>query len=135
MTRIVEKDLSYKITGLCFKVHKKLGRFASERQYCDEFENYLIKENLPYEREFVIKKLLPDSPAGNRVDFFVKGKVIIDFKAKPFITKEDYFQMQRYLQAANQELGLIINFRAYRLTPKRILNSGYSGHSDINSGN
>ena len=41
----------------------------------------------------------------------------------PFITKEDYFQMQRYLHSAKMKLGLIVNFHSYYLYPKRILNS------------
>ena len=40
---------------------------------------------------------------------------------KNFITKEDYYQMQRYLKAANLKLGLIVNFRTTYLHPKRIL--------------
>lgn len=133
MTRIVESELSYKIMGLCFKVHKKLGRFASERQYSDEFESLLKEIRIEYEREYEIKFFLQDSPAGNRVDFLIAKKVIVDFKAKSYITKEDYYQMQRYLSAANLELGIIINFRAYRLSPKRVLNGSYLGHLDINT--
>ena len=134
MPRIVEQELSYRINGLCFKVQKKLGRFASERQYCDEFEKLLLEKGELYEREFEIRKLLSESPAGNRVDFLINGKVVVDFKAKAYITKEDYYQMQRYLKAANLELGLIVNFRAYRLSSKRVLNSAYSGYLDTNSG-
>ena len=110
MTRIIEKDNCYKITGLCFKVQKKLGRFCRERQYCDEFEALLIQQNLPYKREYELKELNQDSPNGNKVDFLVFGKVLVDFKAKNYITKEDYYQMLRYLSAARLEIGLIVNF-------------------------
>ncbi len=118
-----------------FKVHKKLGRFASERQYCDEFEKMLIEEQIEYRREYEIKLFIEGSPKGNRVDFLAENKIVIDLKAKPYITKEDYLQMQRYLTASKLELGLLVNFRAYRLSPKRVLNSSYSGNLDINSGN
>jgi GxxExxY protein len=132
MAKIVEKDLSYKIVGLCFKVHKKLGRFARERQYSDELETLFRQDNIHYDRECEIKELKTASPKGNKADFIVEHKVVLDLKAKPFITKEDYYQMQRYLQAADLELGLIINFRAYKLVAKRVLNSSYSEHSDKN---
>jgi GxxExxY protein len=132
MIRILHKDLSYQLTGICFKVHKELGQFASERQYADKFEELLNKEDISYFREYELKNLKPGSPKGNRVDFAIQNKIIIDLKAKQFITKEDYYQMQRYLKAADLELGMIINFRAYRLSPKRVLNSGYSGHLDSN---
>lgn len=110
------------------KTHAKLGRFVSERQYCDGFESLLKQNSIPYCREFEIKNFESSAPKGNRVDFLIDQRILIDFKAKLFITKEDYYQMQRYLHSANLELGLIINFRAYRLSPKRVINSDYSEH-------
>lgn len=71
---------------------------------------------------------------GNKADFLIASKIVIDFKAKKFVTKEDYMQMQRYLHGANLELGLIVNFRGTYLKPKRVLNSDYSEHSDAHSG-
>jgi len=129
MEKILYKELSYKITGLLFKTHKELGRFKNEKQYGDFFEELLKKESMSYEREYRID---------NRCicDFIIDGKIILEFKAKNFITKEDYYQTQRYLNALNLELGVIVNFRQYRLSPKRVLNSSLknSGHSGVNSG-
>ncbi len=133
MTRILYPEESYKITGICFDVHNEMGRFAKEKQYCDQFEAKLKQANILYKREFEIKNLNSDSADGNRVDFLIYDKILVDFKAKRIITKEDYIQMQRYLRAANLELGLIVNFRATYLKPKRVLNSGYSDNSDENS--
>lgn len=136
MTKIIEKQLCYEITGNCFKVQKKLGRFCREIQYGDELELLFKADNLDYQREYEIKNLTPDSPKGNKVDFVVKSRVLIDLKAKNYITKEDYFQMQRYLQASGLEIGLIINFRESHLKPKRVLNTKlHSEHSDVNSEN
>src|SRR6185369_15321571 len=100
-----------------FKIHKELGRFCREIQYCDKFEDLLKDDSWDYEREYEIKKLVSDSPKGNRVDFVIKFRVLVDFKAKNFIIKEDYFQMQRYLQASGLEVGLIVNFREAHLKP------------------
>jgi hypothetical protein len=44
---------------------------------------------------------------------------------KEIVTKEDYYQMQRYLKCANLKLGIIINFRDTYLKPKRIINNEY----------
>ncbi|OGE81436.1 MAG: hypothetical protein A3H72_01205 [Candidatus Doudnabacteria bacterium RIFCSPLOWO2_02_FULL_48_8] len=135
MPKIVEAKLSYKISGLCFRVAKELGRFCREKQYGDRFEELLKEEKWEYEREFEISKLNKNSPRGNKVDFFVERKIFVDFKAKTFITKEDYIQMQRYLKAANLELGLIVNFRGSFIKPKRVLNPDFvvSDHSDVHS--
>ncbi|TSC83441.1 MAG: hypothetical protein G01um101417_596, partial [Parcubacteria group bacterium Gr01-1014_17] len=130
MSDIIYKELSYELTGLCFQVHRELGRFCRERQYADRLEELLKEANINYQREYEIKEYKADSPKGNRVDFFVDGKVILDTKAKPFLLKEDYIQMQRYLVGAQSKLGLLVNFRNTYLKPARVLNSR---HSHLNS--
>jgi len=136
MTKLLFPELSYKIAGLCFKAHKQLGRFCREKQYADALELLLKENNIAYKREYEISNLDQRSPKGNRVDFLIEGKILLDLKAKKFITKEDYNQMQRYLQASGLELGMIINFRNTYLKPKRVLNTKiYSEHSDVNSDN
>jgi len=116
-------ELSYVICGLCFEIHNNLRRYKNEKQYADAFEALLKKNKINYERE----KPLPKSFEGeqerrNIPDFIIEDKIIIDFKAKRVITKKDYYQMKRYLDCYQKELGLIINFREYYLKPKRILN-------------
>lgn len=128
MFRILYPKLSYELTGLCFKVHNNLGRFCSERQYADALEVVLKEKQITYQREF---ELNIEGIKGNRVDFLINGQIVVDLKAKKFITKEDYYQMQRYLQCGKLELGLIVNFRNVYLKPKRILNTKiYSNNSD-----
>jgi len=119
--KVIYPELSYRITGILFSVHNKLDRYCKEKQYQDFFEDNLKKQKINYERE---KKILISSEVcGNKVDFCVEDKILIDFKAKRFLTKEDYYQMKRYLTAAKMKLGLIVNFRDRYLKPKRILNS------------
>jgi len=117
-------ELSYSITGFCYKIHNKLGRYRGEKEYADALELFLKENNLNYSREI----LLPPSFVGERnrrniPDFIIEDKIIVDLKAKRIINKDDYYQMRRYLIAFNKELGIIINFREYYLNPKRILNS------------
>lgn len=69
--KIVDKDLSYKLTGIFFDVHNKLGRFLKEKQYADEVEKLLKKAGINYKREFVFE----DNKLGvgrNRVDLLVE---------------------------------------------------------------
>jgi len=122
--QLIQKELSFKINGICFDVHNRIGRFGRERQYADDIEECLKKEKISYKREVEISKLT-NSPIGNRADFIIENKIVLDIKAKKFITKDDYYQMIRYLKSANVELGLIVNFRNTFLKPKRVLNSKY----------
>jgi GxxExxY protein len=127
MEGIIYKDLSYKINGLLFATHKELGHSRNEKQYGDHFEELLKREGIKYSREYRFE----DNQYGKGkvrciCDFIVEDKIIIEFKAKDFITKEDYFQVKRYLATLDLKLAIIVNFRQYRLYPKRILNSTFS---------
>lgn len=55
------------------------------------------------------------------MDLVVDDKVALEFKAKRILTKEDYYQMQRYLQESHLKLGMLVNFRDKLIKPKRIV--------------
>ena len=123
-SELIYPQLSYKIYGLCYKVHNQLGRFRNEKQYADAFEQLLKENDIAYKREDPIPlSFRGEKPRRNIPDFVIEDKVVVDFKIKRIVTKEDYYQMIRYLQSYNKRLGLIINFRQNYLTPKRVLNS------------
>lgn len=124
MTKVIYPELSYKITGILFAVHNELGRFCNEKQYGDKIERYLNDLGIRHERERVLPVSFDGEIEGrNKVDFLIDGKMILEIKAKRIITKEDYYQVKRYLVALGKKLGLLVNFRQKYITPKRILNS------------
>lgn len=135
---LIYPELSYKLCGLCFYVHNKLGRYRNEKQYADALEKLLGENNISYNREIPLPpSFLGEKDRRNIPDFIIDNKIIVDLKAKDFVTKDDYFQMRRYLSSCDKELGLIINFRQKYLYPKRILKqnniiSVNSKHSDNN---
>lgn len=114
------KDISYKINGLLFKVHDNLGRYVRENQYGDLFENYLNEENILYEREKIITRTSVDK---NRSDFIIDKSLVVEMKVKTFTDNEDYYQVKRYLEILDPNLGIPVYFRQKYLNPKRILNS------------
>ncbi len=118
---IIYPELSYVITGLCFKAHNQLGRYGREKQYGDVLEKHLQESGLPYEREKPLPLVDVSNMRTNIVDFEIAGKILVDLKAKPVVSKEDFYQMQRYLQAGNYKLGLIVNFRNTYLKPLRVV--------------
>ena len=128
--KILYPELSYKINGLCFKTHNDLGRFAKEKQYCDRLDELLKDSDLEYQREvrlYFRSAIDGGHVGGNIADFIIENTIIIECKAKRLITKEDYYQIQRYLHVSKLKLGFIVNFRDRYLKPKRVIN--YSYHS------
>ncbi len=123
MNDIIYQELSYVLNGVFFKVHNELSRFAKERQYGDAVEILLKEKGIAYQREYEVSFIVEGkSVKGNRVDFIIEGKIVLEFKAKPLITKEDYLQMKRYLVATGYRLGMLVNFHQQYLKPKRVLN-------------
>lgn len=110
-----------------FKIHNQLGRFRTENDYGDAIEAELRNKKLIYERE----KRLPASFAGekegrHRVDFFIEDKIILEIKTKRFLTREDYYQIRRYLSVLRIKLGLLVNIQSEYLKIKRVINSEIS---------
>ena len=114
---LIYPELSYKITGILFEVHNILGRFCTERQFCDLIENKFKENNINYVRE----KNINEGIEGDRVDFCIEDKIVLECKAKKFVTKEDYWAVQRYLQNSGKKLCLLVNFRNTYIRPKRIV--------------
>lgn len=126
MSKVVHKELSYKINGLLFETHKALGCYRNEKQCADYFEKLLIREKMKYAREY---RFVDHQYGKGQIrcvcDFIIEDKIIVEFKSKDHLTKDDYYQVKRYLVTLNLELAILVNFRQKRLVPKRILNSNF----------
>ncbi len=122
MADILYKELSYTLTGLCFEVHNELGNARSEKSYADALEAKLKGVGIKYVREQPLGPSFEGEQERRNVpDFIIEGILILDTKAKRACTREDYYQMKRYLSVANMRLGLLVNFQETHLHPKRIL--------------
>ena len=120
-TNLIHPELSYEITGILFKAHNDLGRFCREVQYGDLLETLLKEKKIKYEREKPLPIEGVENQLTNKVDFTIENCILIDIKAKPVITKADYYQMNRYLEACGYKLGMIVNFRNPYLKPIRVI--------------
>lgn len=122
MADIIYKELSFKLNGLCFKVHNELGKNRSEKSYADALEAKLKEAGIKYLREHALAPSFEGEQERRNVpDFIIEGIIILDVKAKRACSREDYYQMKRYLSVANMRLGLLVNFQEEHLRPKRVL--------------
>ncbi len=117
-------ELSYVLTGLLFKVHNNLGQYCSERQYGDLLAQELQNLSIPFQREYRLPATFSGEIVGrNKLDFLIDDKIILELKACKVLTKLEYSQTLRYLQASHKKLAILVNFHTKYIQPKRILNS------------
>lgn len=121
--KIIYPELSYTIVGILYETHNELGRYVIEKQCADYIEQRLKALKINYEREKILDEYFVGEKHGrHRIDFFIDNKIVLELKCKRVITKEDYYQIKRYLSVLNKRLGLLVNFRDRYLKPRRILN-------------
>lgn len=115
---LIHADLTFKINGVLFSAHNELGQYAKEKQYAQVIARLFADKGIDFQQEVRI------GDSGNIVDGIVENKVLLELKAKRIITKDDYYQTQRYLQETGLELGILVNFRDKYIKPKRIVKIG-----------
>ncbi|MBJ2176157.1 GxxExxY protein [Aureibaculum sp. A20] len=123
MTKLLFKEESYKIIGLCMEVHKELGKGFSEIIYGDSLEIEFKKNNINYSREkrFKIVYKGVTLPHYYIADFIVDDKIIVEIKAIESLTGSHLKQTLNYLAASKINLGLLVNFGEDSLNYKRVI--------------
>ena len=141
MTELKYKDITEKIIGASFEVHKFLGNgfthcrnlFFNGIRECFAFQEIIYqralawemkKINLLFDREieqdiYYKEKLEPIGT--RRADFVVAGKVLVELKAIIQLEDVHLAQILNYLKAYRLEVGLLINFGSKSLTFKRVV--------------
>ena len=124
MAELKYKDITEKIIGASFEVHKFLGNGFQEVIYQRALAWELSQVGLSYAREIeqqIYYKELLEPIGTRRADFVVEGKILVELKAK--ITLEDVHiaQVLNYLKAYKLEVALLINFGSKSLTFKRLV--------------
>lgn len=121
-------DLSYRIVGILFKIYNQLGNSLQEKYYQRAVEELLSKNGLRNQRELQCDLRIGEKKIGHYfLDFLVEGKIVLELKAKPYLKRQDFRQVQSYLKAKNLKLGILANFgKPEGLRFYRVLNPKYS---------
>ena len=124
MPELKYKDITEKIIGAYFEVHKFLGNGFQEVIYQRALACELNQTGLSYareiEQEIFYKKML--EPIGTRrADFVVEGTILVEIKALIALEDVHLAQVLNYLKAYWLDVGLLINFGSKSLTFKRLV--------------
>jgi GxxExxY protein len=123
MNKIIFKEESFKIIGLCFEVHNYLGPGFLEVVYKDALEYKFRKANIHYDREceYEVNYKGIILPHKFYADFVVMDKIILEVKGVKSITDDFIAQTINYLKVSDLKLGIIVNFGEEKLNYKRIV--------------
>lgn len=118
------EDITKKIIGASFEVHKYFGNGFQEVIYQRALAYELAKLSLSFAREieqYIYYKELTEPIGTRRADFVVENKVLVELKAVIEMEDAHLAQILNYLKAYKKEVGLLINFGGKSLQFKRVV--------------
>ena len=120
---VVYPELSYRIMGAVFAVHKTLGPGFLESVYRKSLVEELRRDGLRVETERPVNLTYRGRKVGqHRLDIVVEDRVVIELKTARAFCAAHRRQLMSYLRATELKLGLLINFSGPRVVSERILN-------------
>ncbi len=117
-SRILERELSYRLQGAFIRVSKKYGHLYKESIYQKACQAQFDEENIPYisEPKIDIFSLTTGKKLGVYVpDFIIANKIIAEIKVLPRLSKQVIEQLAQYLKASIYEIGYLVNFGVPRV--------------------
>jgi GxxExxY protein len=121
-TNIVYPDLSYRIMGAIFEVHKKLGPGFFESVYEKALIEELSGRGMKVETEKIIDLTYKDKKIGvHRLDLVIDNKVVVELKTVGRFSIHQKAQLTSYLKASGYKLGILVNFSKSKVEYRRVL--------------
>lgn len=123
MEKIILKEESYRIVGICMEVYNTLGPGFLEDVYKDALEYEFKIAGIPYQREKMYSVKYKDITLARHyyADFVVYDKVILEVKGVSKI-KDVFIAMAiNYLKVSNNDLAIVVNFGEEKLNYKRVV--------------
>lgn len=123
MEKILYKEESYRIIGICMEVHNNLGAGFLEIVYKDALELEFNRAGIFYEREkkYDVNYKGVILPHKFYADFVVFDSIILEVKGVATIPDEYIAQAINYLKVSQNKLALVVNFGELKLNYKRIV--------------
>ncbi|MFV8333211.1 GxxExxY protein [Flavobacterium sp. XS1P32] len=118
MTKKEITKLSFEITGLAIKVHKKLGPGLLESVYEQCLKYELEKNGYDVKQQLIVKieydELVLESNL--RIDLLVNDSIVVELKAVENVLPIHEAQLLTYMTLLEKPQGLLINFNTTNIT-------------------
>ena len=116
------EDLTEKIIGAAIEVHRTLDPGFLESIYENALVIELRKRGLEVQQQLEIPVYYDEIQVGeHRLDILVEKTIVVELKAVKTIESVHFAIVRSYLKALRLRLGLILNFSATKLQPKRVM--------------
>ena len=122
--KLKHKEITEKIIGAAFEVHKFLGNGFQEVIYQRALAYEMSQVDLNFNREIeqdIYYKELTEPIGTRRADFVIEEKVLVELKALKELEDVHLAQVLNYLKAYRLEVALLINFGSKSLQFKRLV--------------
>ena len=127
----VTDEITDRIIGCCFKVHRILGSGFLEKVYENALMIELEKCGLRARQQVPMAVNYEGRTVGEYfADIVVEDRVVCELKAAEALSKEHEVQLVHYLTATGIEIGLLINF-GRSVTVRRKYRGYRPGHKEM----
>jgi GxxExxY protein len=121
-SKLLHREITEKIIGAAFEVHRELGYGFLERVYQRALQVELLRAGVSAEIEKRIQVKYKDVVVGEYdADLIVNGCVAVELKVTPQYDKRDEAQLLNELKATGIKVGLLINFGRAKVEYRRLV--------------
>jgi GxxExxY protein len=121
--RLVEGELSGRVIGAAVAVHRALGPGFLESIYEGALVEELRARGIAGVRQLPVDVTYRGAVVGrHRLDLLIEDRIVVELKAIASFAPIHEAILLSYLRAANQRLGLLLNFAAPKLQIQRVIN-------------
>ena len=115
-------ELTEKIIDCAARIHSTIGPGLMECAYGNILSLELIKNNLHFSHETMVKVKYEGVEVGNqKADLIVEDKVVVELESAACIEELIKQQLSTYLRVSGKRAGLILNFGNKELEVKRMV--------------
>ena len=121
-SKLLHREITQKIIGAAFEVHRELGYGFLERVYQRALQVELLRAGVSAEIEKRIQVKYKGVVVGEYdADLIVDGCVAVELKVTLQYDKRDEAQLLNELKATGIKVGLLVNFGRAKVEYKRLV--------------